>query len=376
MRMRWHSSIIKLNTFGLMQALRGHPFYEDGPLFFGKEKISVSTHQSQIPVHKRPLHNKEKPPLVAPGDLQFVLAVGFIMGLRVLPPAMRPRFLLNLSRGLGAIWHKSNMRDGQRVHHHLQTIFPNHWSDTEIKQFVGQQLSLTVWNFMTLNLIPTLSREQSSQLLPVEGMHHLDTARSQGKAVLLLGAHVGPYAYPIAAVLQSQGHQVHEVGHARPRQGSSRLYRKLYWPRIQKTCQHMQIIDPLNGVQIDLLNVIRDKKILYLLPDQMFILPPDAERSPHLVSVDYLGHHVNLETGGLRLCKRLGTAVFTILPEYVDGRYDIKIAPFTFPTTGLKPVDLAADLQHFMNKVAHIIETQPFLWRDLRRSDLLERLYP
>lgn len=358
-----------------MQALRGHPFLlSDGPLFFGKEEISVSTHQSQIPVHKRPLHHEEKPPLIAPGDLQFVLAVSFIIGLHILPSSMRPRFLLNLSRGLGAVWHKSNMRDGRRVRYHLQTVFPGRWTDAEIEHLIRQQLSLTVWNFMTLNLIPTLSQEQSAQLLPVDGMHHLDEARSQDKAVLLLGAHVGPYAYPIAAVLQSQGYDVYEVGHARPRQGSSQLYRKLYWPRIQKTCQHMQIIDPLQGVQIDLLNVIRDKKIMYLLPDQMFILPPDMERSNHLVPIDYLGHRVNLETGGLRLCKRLGTAVFTILPEFVDGRYRAKIAPFTLPTSGLKPSDLAVDLQHFMNQVAHIIEEQPFLWRDLRRSDLLERL--
>ncbi|MCB9422103.1 MAG: hypothetical protein H6667_20040 [Ardenticatenaceae bacterium] len=336
----------------------------------------MSTHQSQVPVHKRPLHVQERPPLVAPGDLQFVLAVSFIVGLHALPASVRPRFLMQLSRMLGVAWYRSSMRDVHRVRHHLQTIFPNRWPNATVEQIIRQQLSLTVWNFMTLNLIPTLSQEQSAHLLPVAGTHHLEEARTQDKAVLLLGAHIGPYAYPIAAVLQSQGYKIHEVGHARPRQGSSWLYRKLYWPRIQKTCQHMKVIDPLKGTQNNLLDVIYNKEVLFLLPDQLFILPPDVTRPPQLVPIDYLGYSVNLETGGLRFCKRLETAVFTALPEFVDGRYHITIEPFSLPTTGLKPEDLATDLQQFMDKVAHIIETQPFLWRDLRRSDLLERLYP
>ena len=328
--------------------------------------------QSQLPTHKRPLLTEEKPPLIAPGDLQFILATGFILGLRVLPPSMRPRFLIQLSRGLGAVWHKSHLRDVQRVRNHLQLLFPDR--PLEMERIVRQQLALTIWNFVTLNLIPTLSHEQSAQLLPVDGIERLAALRDQGKSALLLGAHVGPYAYPIAAVLQANGFQVHEVGHARPRQGSSWLYRKLYWPQIQATCQYMQVIDPLKGGQTELLDVLRQGKILFLLPDQLYIAPPDAPRSRHLVQVDYLGHRVNLETGGLRLCKRLGTAVFTALPTFINNHYSVKIEPFTLPTDGLSPADLAVDLQHFMNQVARRIEAQPFLWRDLRRSDLLARL--
>ncbi|MCP4427792.1 MAG: hypothetical protein GY803_25195 [Chloroflexi bacterium] len=328
--------------------------------------------QPQLPAHKRPLLVEDKPPLIAPGDVQFVLAAGFIFGLRLLPPSMRPRFLMQLSRGLGAVWHKSAMRDVRRVRNHLKLLFPDRQLETE--RIVRQQLALTIWNFITLNLIPTLSHEQSAQLLPVEGMEPLAALRDQGKSALLLGAHVGPYAYPIAAVMQANGFQVHEIGHARPRQGSSWLYRKLYWPRIQDTCRYMQVIDPLKGGQMELLDVLRQGKILFLLPDQLYVTAPDAPRSRHLVHIDYLGHTVNLETGGLRLCKRLGTAVFTALPTFANNQYNVKIEPFILPTDGLNPDDLAADLQHFMNQVAHCIQTQPFLWRDLRRSDLLARL--
>jgi lauroyl/myristoyl acyltransferase len=136
----------------------------------------------------------------------------------------------------------------------------------------------------------------------------------------------------------------------------------------------MQIIDPLKGGQTELLDVIRCGNVLFLLPDQLYVVPPGTPRSPHLVPIDYLGHTVNLETGGLRLCKRLETAVFTALPTFIDNQYRIKIEPFELPTTGLNPPALAADLQHFMNKVAGCIQKQPFLWRDLRRADLLPRL--
>ncbi len=330
--------------------------------------------QSQLPSHKRPLLTETRPPLIAAGDLQFILAVGFIYGLRLLHSSIRPRFLMQFSNSLGALWHKSNMQDVRRVRTHLQQLFPDRWSAKEIETIVRQQLSLTAWNFMTLNLIPTLSKEQSAQLLPVTGMESLTALRAGGRSALLLGAHIGPYAYPVAAVLMANGFHVHEVGHARPRQGSSWLYRKLYWPRIQATCQFMQVIDPLQGGQMELLDVLRDGKILFLLPDQLYVLAKNEHHSRHLVQIAYLGHTVNLETGGLRLCKRLKTAVFTALPTFTDGHYHIHIEPFKLPTIGLHPDNLATDLQLFMDQVAQRIETQPFLWRDLRRADLLARL--
>ena len=330
--------------------------------------------QSRLPSHKRPLLNESRPPLIARGDLQFLLAVGFIWMLRLLPASLRPRFLIRLSRILGSIWHKSNMPDVQRVRAHLQQLFPDRWSPSEIETIVRKQLSLTVWNFMTLNLIPTLNQEQSARLLPVAGLHHLEALKKEGQPALLLGAHIGPYAYPIAAVLMANGLQVHEVGHARPRQGSSWLYRKLYWPRIQATCQFMQVIDPLQGGQTELLDVLRSGKVLFLLPDQLYVVNADEQHSRHLVEISYLGRTVHLETGGLRLCKRLKTAVFTTIPTFKNNHYQISIEPFTLPTSSLHPNDLATDLQCFMNQVAEHIEEQPFLWRDLRRADLLKRL--
>lgn len=104
---------------------------------------------------------------------------------------------------------------------------------------------------------PNAFREQSAQLLPVEGMAHLNALRNEGRATLLLGAHVGPYAYPVAAVLLAHDYPVREVGHARPRQGSSWLYRRLYWPRVANTVAHLQVLNTLEGQQTELLEIFR-----------------------------------------------------------------------------------------------------------------------
>lgn len=330
--------------------------------------------QSQLPAHKRPYLTPQKSPLIEPGDVQFLLAVAVLMGLRLVPAARRAGFLRAVSSRLGAIWHRTNLRDVRRVRGHVQLLFGGRWTPEQIETIVRRQLSLTVWNFLTLNLIPTLDQAQSAALLPVHGMAHLEAARQRGHPALLLGAHVGPYAYPIAAVLLAHGHEVREIGHARPRQGSSWLYRKLYWPRISATCRYMRVIDPLQGAQTELLDVLNRKEILYLLPDQLYILPPETERSRHLVQVPYLGHTVNLETGGLRLCKRLGAETFTVLSEWRSDGYHATIAPFPLPTAGCRPQELAEDLHAFMARVAQTIYDQPFLWRDLRRADLLTRL--
>ena len=330
--------------------------------------------RSQLPSHKRPLLAEKRPPLIAPGDLQFILAVGFIYGLRLLPPSARPRFLMQFSKTLGTLWHKSNMQDVRRVRAHLQKLFPDRWTAEEIETIVRRQLSLTAWNFMTLNLIPTLTSEQSANLLPVDGMAHLDEVMAKGKPALLLGAHVGPYAYPIASVLLANQFPVHEIGHVQPRKGSSWLYRKLYWPRVAATVKHLDVVNTLEGPQVALLNILQNNEILYLLPDQFYIVTEEENTSRHLLPIQFLNHSVNLETGGLRLAKMMNAEIFTVLPVSSTDSYRVAIEPLTLPTTGGRPADLAQDLQVFMHRVERCIVEQPYLWRDLRRNDLLLRL--
>lgn len=91
--------------------------------------------------------------------------------------------------------------------------------------------------------------------------------------------------------------------------------------------------------------------------------------------VKFLGRKVNLETGGLRLAKRMGAGVLVVLPtKSRDYILRVRFEPIELPTTGLSPADLAEDLRVFMGRVEQCILERPYLWRDLRRADLMSRL--
>lgn len=329
---------------------------------------------SQVPLHKRDLVTARKVPLAAAGDLQFVLASAVTAAMHLVPPSRRPQFVARFSDRLGQLWHATNMSDVRRVRHHLRVLFGDVLDEDAVEPTVRRQLGLTAWNYLILNLIPSLSQAQAMTLLPVEGCEHIRVAQEQGKPVLLLGAHVGPYAYPVAAVLLARGFQVREIGHAQPRVGSSKLYQKLYWPRVSKTCDHLAVVNTLDGMSTAILDILRSGQVLYLLPDQFYTAAANSRAGSQLVHIRFLDHTVLLETGGLRLAKRLGAAILMALPVYSDGLYRVTIEPLPLPTSGYSPAEITEDLTAFMNRVAICILDQPYLWRDLRRADLLARL--
>jgi len=267
------------------------------------------------------------------------------------------------------------MRNVRLARANIQTLFGARWSDAEIESHVRKLLTLTAWNSMMIDLLPALQDEHAAHLMPVEGTHHLDEAMARGRGVLLLGAHLGAFAYVVAAVLYARQYPVCEVGYGgRPKPGSSLFYRRFYWPRVMGMRQHFNVIDPQNGPQRALLDTLREGKILYLLPDEYFILDQPRSHSQYLVPVELLGRTVHVETGGLRLAKRLGAEVFTALPVQEGRVQRVFIEPFAFPTSGTAPEDLAQDMRAFLTMLEARVKAQPFLWRDLRRHDLFERL--
>ncbi len=316
-----------------------------------------------------------RPPLVTLGDLEYVLAAGLMLGLRLAPASRRVGVVGRMSQWLGALWHKSNMHNVRLIRANLRTLFPDRWSEVEIESHIHRLLALTAWNSLMIDLLPALPDKQAAHLIPLEGTHHLDAALARGKGVLLLGAHLGAFAYVIAAALFARQYPVCEVGFGgRPKPGSSLFYRRLYWPRVMGMRQHFNVIDPQDGPQHALLDALRGGQVLYLLPDEYFIVEPGQPCSQHLTPVEFLDRVVHVETGGLRLAKRLGAEVFTALPVQEGQAQRVIIEPFAFVTRGTRPQDLACDMRAFLALLEERIQAQPFLWRDLRRHDLFERL--
>ncbi len=316
-----------------------------------------------------------RPPLIARGDWEYVLASLLMVTLRVVPAPKRPPVIGWLSRIAGRLWYRTNHGSVRRVRRHLRRLFGDRLSAQEIEAHIPRHLSLVAWNSMMVDLLPYLDEETTRCLLPIEGLHHLDAIRRQGKAVLLMGGHFGAFAYVIAAVLHALGYPICEVGHGgRPYPGSSRLYRRLFWPRVRSVRQRFRVIDPQEGPQRALLDAFRRGEVVYLLPDQYFIVEPGRSVPPHLIPLRFLGRTVYLETGGVRLAKRMGAEAVLALPVQEGNVQRVPLEPFPYATDGTRPEELARDLQAFLERLEARVRAQPFLWRDLRRPDLLARL--
>ncbi len=315
---------------------------------------------------------ERRPPLFTPGDLQFIAAWMLTAPLRLLPAASRISLLRQLSRILGALWYRSGVGDVRRVRRNLQTLFPGRWQPADLDAQVRDMLRLAAWNSMMVDVLPALRDEHAANLLQVEGTEHLDSARGP---VLLLGAHYGPFAYAITAVLRARDYPILEVGrHARPKPNGSLLYQKLYWPRIVGVLEHLQVIDLESSSQDVLLNKLQNGEIVYLLLDDYTIPQPGEPLPSGVVPVRFLGRTVYLQTNDLYLAKRQQAQIVTALPlPEGDGR-SIALAPMAYATTGFELADLAQDLAAYMARVEERVRTHPCLWRDLRRHDLFERL--
>ena len=116
--------------------------------------------------------------------------------------------------------------------------------------------------------------------------------------------------------------------------------------------------------------------LVYLLPDQYFVISPDQDHPSHLTPLHLLDHLVYLDTTGVQLAKQMGARPFTAIPKKTkDGyRQRVLIEPIEWASDGITTSDIAQDLQTFLTRLEQCLLEYPALWRDLRRSDLLLRM--
>jgi lauroyl/myristoyl acyltransferase len=319
-------------------------------------------------------------PLIVPGDVEHIAALAMAAGLNVLPSALRTSFIHQLSQAIGTIWHKMNRATVRRVRHHLQCLFNYQEADPRLESLVRDQLVLTSWNALIINLLPSLHDKHLTNLLRIEGMHHLDKLRKEDKVVLLLGAHYGAYGYAVAAALSLHGYPAWLVGYGGTRSeppGTSYLYRKLYWPRVQRLNRRIRMttIDPGNKSQPELVKILERKTdIVYLLADQYFVVRPGQDHSSGLVPLHLLDRTVYLDVSGVQLAKQMGAQPLTAIAVRDGYRQRVVIEPLEWASSGTATGDIARDLQVYLTRLEQHLLEYPALWRDLRRSDLLSRL--
>jgi lauroyl/myristoyl acyltransferase len=323
------------------------------------------------------LNKKSRPPLITPGDLEHAAALVLATGLNLLPAALRARVIHQLSRMVGTIWYRTNRGTVRRVRHHLQILFNDKGANAALESLVRDQLILAAWNALMTNLLPSLRDEHLAHLLQIEGLHYVDEMRRQNEPILLLGFHYGAYGYAIAATLTAQGYPTWLFGygdaHSSP-PGTSHLYRKLYWPRVQRLQQRVRMttVEPGKKTQPELARILAGKdSIAYLLADQYFVVGPGQKPPSHLAPLRLLNCTVYLDMSGVQLAKQMGAQPLTAVPVR-DGR--VLIEPLEWVSNGTATTDIARDLQLYLARLEQRLVEYPALWRDLRRQDLLARM--
>jgi lauroyl/myristoyl acyltransferase len=252
-----------------------------------------------------------------------------------------------------------------------------HRSPDVIKADIQRLLSIVVWNALVINSLPVFSREQIVNLASIEGMSCLDDVLDGSRPVLIWSYHFGVHPVIVAAILHARGYPIHAITHVRRMPVTASAFQRRYLHRLRRVGDQFPVIDPREGPQRAMLDVLRHKECLYVTPDYML---PEDELHPNSafeVPIDFLGRKARLQTGGLRLAKRFKARVVTVLSMPGNGnKRCLSVEPFDLPTSGLTPTELQQDLQACMRRLETRVLAHPHLWLDLKRDDLPKRLSP
>jgi lauroyl/myristoyl acyltransferase len=306
-----------------------------------------------------------------------MLASLFLSGMQLLPASQRVRVVNKVSALLGWLLHAVNVHSTRTMRKNLNTVLGSDRSPDVVEADLRRLLSLTVWNALMINSLPVLSREQIVDLVPIDGISCLDGYLDDGRPVLIWSYHFGVHPLIVAAILHARGYPIHAIAHVRQMPVAASVFQRYYLQRLERIGDQFPAIDPREGVQREMLNVLRNKECLYVTPDYMIPADEIQPKSAFVVPIDFLGRRTWLQTGGLRLAKRLKAQVVTMLSTPGDGNGDerrLLVEPFELPTSGLKPVELQRDLQMCMRRLELHVLAHPYLWWDLKRDDLAKRL--
>lgn len=320
--------------------------------------MGEQTHQT---FHRRP---------VSVSDVTYVLGSLFLSIIRLFPAPQRVRVINKVSPFLTKLLYMASAHPTRTIRKNLNAVFGSN-RPTDIRRM----LSMSVWNSLMINNFTAFTPEQIMDLVPVDGIACLDDCLTNGHPVLIWGYHFGISPLIVAGLLHTRGYPVHAITHIRQTPATASVLQSLYFLQMQSISDRLSVIDPGKGVQRKMLDILRNKECLYITPDYMI---PEDERRPEStfeVSVDFLGQKIHLQTGGLRLAKRFQAQVITALPVTDDrNRLRLVVEPFELPTLGLTPPELQQDLQACMRRLEVQVRAHPYLWLDLKRNDLMQRL--
>jgi len=258
-------------------------------------------------VAKHPLYRKIR------DDLFYLLVVGFIGFLRILPR----RIALALLRALGRLGFTLASGPRRRTIEHLSMVYGNEKSPAEIRRLARRVFIHFASAAADLLRLPLLIRQDLNRLVSASGTEHLDRAFATGKGVLMITCHFGNWEI-LGAWLARNGYRMSVVGTS------------LFDPRLDRI-----LVETRNRAGYT--NITRGKGtreiIRTLKKGEAVGMLIDQDTKADGVFVDFFGHPTYTPAGPAVLARRLN---LPIIPIFVYLKDD-----FTYQVECMEPLKLA-----------------------------------
>lgn len=223
-------------------------------------------------------------------------------------------WLLRIGRGLGLALHELLASARHRARNNVALCFPD-WNERTCADFVRD-------NFRTLgeDLADTIAlldpREEADRTLelPDASFKVLSEALLQGKGVIYITAHLGPWER-MAAVLAARGFPISTVARESYDPRFDSLYEKLRRPRGVEALYRGR-----DGAPIAIVRALRQNRVVGF--------PIDLPGRISTVPVKLLGNTSKLPVGPAKIALRTGAPIVVGTPApSLDGKLQIRIAP-------------------------------------------------
>ena len=195
-------------------------------------------------------------------------------------------------------------------------------------------------NFVDLMTIPRLSRKGLVSLLTLKngGWEPLDEALNEGRGVIMVAAHLGPFD-TIGQIIKARGYKLTIV--------TGRTTSRFIFDGVThlRGSRGVQLVEPTPSGVRKAIKAIHNKEIAVFVCDRDFF--------QNGREVDFFGRPTTLPPGAIRIARDTGALILPIMTSREGTKYQAAFLPtFTIPKTS----DLESDMRAGMEKLVEVLE--------------------
>jgi len=219
----------------------------------------------------------------------------------------------------------------------------------KLRQTVKGMFVTNVRNYLELFTLHSLSSEKILCNMHVEGDEHLSAALTQGKGVIIVGAHQGPFDY----LVQYLGIKGYDVTIPVEQLEDQRMLNLMLDLRRSHGLHYLPLVGstPMRTI----VQKLRDNKIVSIVADRAI--------EGKSVEVDFFGARARLPIGPVRLAQRTGAAlVCANCVRTPQGLARGQLLPLSLELTDEQRADTDCMMRTFIEKIEGFIRKHPEQW--------------